>query len=96
LNSPGAGLSGRPEHTEKGDDLGAAGGGKRTGMKLTESLPRGPARRFPAGTSAIRTVNTSRGSANQRDQVEDYALRKGMSVAEVERWLAPNLGYDAD
>lgn len=32
----------------------------------------------------------------QRDQVEDYALRKGMSVAEVERWLAPNLGYDAD
>jgi 5-methyltetrahydrofolate--homocysteine methyltransferase len=32
----------------------------------------------------------------QRDQVEDYALRKGMSVEEVERWLAPNLGYDAD
>ena len=29
-----------------------------------------------------------------RDQVEDYAGRKGMSVAEVERWLAPNLGYD--
>ncbi|STV30421.1 B12-dependent methionine synthase [Klebsiella pneumoniae subsp. ozaenae] len=32
----------------------------------------------------------------QRDQVEDYALRKGMTPAEVERWLAPNLGYDAD
>ena len=30
-----------------------------------------------------------------RDQVEDYAQRKGMSVAEAERWLAPNLGYDA-
>ena len=29
-----------------------------------------------------------------RDQVEDYAARKGMSVAEVERWLAPNLGYE--
>ena len=28
--------------------------------------------------------------------LEDYALRKGMNVAEVERWLAPNLGYDAD
>ena len=27
----------------------------------------------------------------QRDQIEDYALRKGMSVSEVERWLAPNL-----
>ena len=29
-----------------------------------------------------------------RDQLEDYARRKGMSVAEVERWLAPNLAYD--
>ena len=29
-----------------------------------------------------------------RDQVEDYARRKGMPVAEVERWLSPNLGYD--
>jgi 5-methyltetrahydrofolate--homocysteine methyltransferase len=29
-----------------------------------------------------------------RDQVEDYAKRKGVSIAEVERWLAPNLGYD--
>jgi 5-methyltetrahydrofolate--homocysteine methyltransferase len=30
-----------------------------------------------------------------RDQVEDYAKRKNMAVAEAERWLAPNLGYDA-
>jgi hypothetical protein len=30
-----------------------------------------------------------------REQVEDYSRRKGMSIAEVERWLAPNLGYDA-
>ena len=29
-----------------------------------------------------------------RDQVEDYARRKGMTVAEIERWLAPNLGYE--
>jgi 5-methyltetrahydrofolate--homocysteine methyltransferase len=28
-----------------------------------------------------------------RDQVEDYAKRKGLSVEEAERWLAPNLGY---
>ena len=28
-----------------------------------------------------------------RDQVEDYAARKGMAVTEVERWLSPNLGY---
>jgi 5-methyltetrahydrofolate--homocysteine methyltransferase len=31
-----------------------------------------------------------------RDQVADYARRKGMTVAEVERWLAPNLGYEND
>jgi 5-methyltetrahydrofolate--homocysteine methyltransferase len=29
-----------------------------------------------------------------RDQVEDYAARKGMSIAEIERWLQPNLGYE--
>ena len=29
-----------------------------------------------------------------RDQVEDYARRKGMPLAEVERWLSPNLGYE--
>ena len=29
-----------------------------------------------------------------RDQVESFAERKGMSIAEAERWLAPNLGYD--
>jgi 5-methyltetrahydrofolate--homocysteine methyltransferase len=30
-----------------------------------------------------------------RDQVEDYARRKGMTVPEAERWLAPNLAYDS-
>lgn len=30
----------------------------------------------------------------QRDQVADYAARKGMTLAEAERWLAPNLGYE--
>ena len=29
-----------------------------------------------------------------RDQIEDYAKRKKMTVAEVEKWLAPNLGYE--
>jgi 5-methyltetrahydrofolate--homocysteine methyltransferase len=29
-----------------------------------------------------------------RDQVEDYARRKGMTLADAERWLAPNLGYE--
>lgn len=32
----------------------------------------------------------------ERDQVEDYARRKGMSVEEVERWMAPSLAYDPE
>ena len=39
-----------------------------------------------AGVAAASKLN--------RDQVEDYALRKGMEVATLERWLAPNLGYE--
>ena len=31
-----------------------------------------------------------------RDQVEDYAARRGLPVAEIERWLRPNLGYDPE
>jgi 5-methyltetrahydrofolate--homocysteine methyltransferase len=31
-----------------------------------------------------------------RDQVEDYARRKGMPLKEVERWLGPNLAYEAE
>ncbi len=31
-----------------------------------------------------------------RDQVEDYAARKGIEVAEAERWLRPNLAYDPE
>jgi 5-methyltetrahydrofolate--homocysteine methyltransferase len=31
-----------------------------------------------------------------RDQVEDYAARKGWTVAETERWLSPNLGYEPE
>ncbi|MEO8586376.1 MAG: vitamin B12 dependent-methionine synthase activation domain-containing protein, partial [Acidobacteriota bacterium] len=31
-----------------------------------------------------------------RDQVADYASRKGLSLSEVERWLAPNLGYEPE
>lgn len=31
-----------------------------------------------------------------RDQIEDYAVRRGMSVEQVERWLRPNLAYDPE
>ena len=40
-------------------------------------------------------VHLARGHVG-RDQLEDYASRKGLSIAEAERWLAPNLGYDPE
>ena len=37
---------------------------------------------------------TGRVDRIDRDQASDYAARKGMTLAEIERWLSPNLGYD--
>lgn len=62
-------------------------------MELTESLAMSPA----ASVSGIYLAHPESRYFNigriGRDQVEEYAERKGMSVAEVERWLRPNLGY---
>ena len=50
--------------------------------------------RLAASTSPIPQARYFAVDRITRDQVEDYARRKGMSVAEIERWLAPNLGYE--
>jgi 5-methyltetrahydrofolate--homocysteine methyltransferase len=90
---PAYGYPACPDHTEKGKlfDLLQA---PQVGITLTESFAMSP----PASVSGIylghpqsRYFNLGRIG---RDQVEDYARRKGMTVAEIERWLAPNLGYD--
>jgi len=39
-------------------------------------------------------TDTAKGGRIERDQVEDYARRKGMDLGTVEKWLAPNLGYE--
>ncbi|MFN9911330.1 MAG: vitamin B12 dependent-methionine synthase activation domain-containing protein, partial [Pirellulaceae bacterium] len=66
----------------------------KIGVKLTESCAMWPA----ASVSGFYFAHPeSRYFAVDRiseDQVQDYARRKGMSVREVERWLAPNLGYE--
>ena len=88
---PAYGYPACPDHTEKGKlfDLLQA---PQVGITLTESFAMSP----PASVSGIylghpqsRYFNLGRIG---RDQVEDYARRKGMTVAEVERWLSPNLG----
>jgi 5-methyltetrahydrofolate--homocysteine methyltransferase len=90
---PAFGYPACPDHTEKRklfDLLGA----EAVGLTLTESFAMLPA----ASVSGIYLAHPqsryfSVGRLG-RDQVEDYAARKGMPIAEVERWLAPNLGYE--
>ena len=90
---PAPGYPAQPDHTEKGTlfDLLEP---ERVGLKLTESYAMWPG-------AAVCGLYFSHPQAAyfgvgkiERDQVEDYAQRKGWSVAEAERWLAPILNYD--
>jgi 5-methyltetrahydrofolate--homocysteine methyltransferase len=91
---PAFGYPACPDHSEKGR-LFALLDAPAIGMALTESYAMSPA----ASVSGLYFANAhakyfSVGRVG-RDQVASYAARKGMAVADVERWLAPNLGYDA-
>ncbi len=91
---PAPGYPAQPDHTEKETLFKLLEVEKRTGVKLTESFAMTPA----ASVSGLYIGHPKAhyfGVAKvERDQVEDYARRKGMSVAEVERWLAPILNYE--
>ncbi len=91
---PAPGYPAQPDHTEKATLFRLLDVEKRTGVKLTESFAMTPA----ASVSGLYIGHPQAhyfGVAKvERDQVEDYARRKGMSVAEVERWLAPILNYE--
>ena len=89
---PAFGYPACPDHSEKGA-LFELLGAQEIGLGLTESYAMTP----PAAVSGIflghpqaRYFAVGRIG---RDQVDDYARRKGWPVAEAERWLAPNLGY---
>ncbi len=90
---PAPGYPACPEHTEKGGIWELLNAERRTGIKLTEHYAMWPAAAvsgfyFSHPQSRYFAV----GKIN-RDQVADYARRKGMDVPTAERWLAPNLGY---
>ena len=91
---PAPGYPACPDHTEKRSLFALLDAEGRAGMTLTESCAMLPA----ASVSGLYFAHPeSRYFAVDRitrEQVESYARRKGMPVAEVERWLAPNLGYD--
>jgi 5-methyltetrahydrofolate--homocysteine methyltransferase len=63
-------------------------------MDLTESFAMTPAASVSGLYFAHPEAHYFAVDRITREQVEDYAARKGMTLAEVERWLAPNLGYD--
>jgi 5-methyltetrahydrofolate--homocysteine methyltransferase len=90
---PAFGYPACPEHTEKGklfDLLGA----RAAGLELTDHFAMTPA----ASVSGIYLAHPQARYFNLgrigRDQVEDYARRKAMTVPEVERWLGPSLAYE--
>ena len=93
---PAPGYPACPEHTEKAAIWSLLAVEEQTGMKLTESFAMWPGASVSGWYFSHPDSRYFAVAQIQRDQVEDYAARKGMSVTEVERWLAPNLGYDAD
>lgn len=91
---PAPGYPACPDHTEKQILFKLLDAEAKTGVKLTESCAMWPA----ASVSGFYFAHPeSRYFAVDRltqDQVIDYARRKGASVREIERWLAPNIGYE--
>jgi 5-methyltetrahydrofolate--homocysteine methyltransferase len=90
---PAPGYPSCPDHTEKGPlfELLKA---ERIGMRLTESYAMYPAAAVSGFYFSHPESQYFAVGKVGRDQIEDYARRKGMPVAEAERWLAPNLAYE--
>jgi 5-methyltetrahydrofolate--homocysteine methyltransferase len=90
---PAPGYPAQPDHTEKATLFDLLGAERKTGVRLTESFAMTPASSV-SGLYFAHPESLYFGVGKvERDQVEDYARRKGMTVAEVERWLAPVLNY---
>ena len=90
---PAPGYQAQPDHTEKPLLFKLLNSERRVGIKLTESFAMSPASSVSGMYYAHPESRYFAVGKIDRDQVADYAERKKMSVAEVERWLAPILGY---
>jgi 5-methyltetrahydrofolate--homocysteine methyltransferase len=91
---PAPGYPAQPDHTEKPPIFDLLKGQEATGITLTESFAMYPAASVCGLYFAHAEAQYFAVNSIGRDQVESYAARKGMTVAEVERWLGPILGYD--
>ncbi len=91
---PAPGYPAQPDHTEKDTLFDLLGAHKSIGVELTESKAMWPGSSV-SGFYIGHPESYYFGVAKvERDQVEDYAMRKGMDIEEMERWLAPVLNYD--
>ncbi|MGJ7252166.1 methionine synthase [Morganella morganii] len=93
---PAPGYPACPEHTEKSKIWELLDVESHTGMRLTESYAMWPGASVSGWYFSHPQSRYFAVAQIQRDQIEDYAARKGMPVKELERWLAPNLGYDPE
>ncbi len=93
---PAPGYPAQPDHTEKGLLWDLLGVEEATGIRLTESYAMWPAASVSGLYFAHSEARYFAVDLITRDQVESYATRKGMTRAEVERWLAPNLAYEIE
>lgn len=90
---PAPGYPAQPDHTEKATLFSLLEAPKRIGVTLTESFAMWPGSSVSGLYLAHPEAHYFGVAKVERDQVEDYARRKGMSVTEVERWLAPVMNY---
>ncbi len=90
---PAPGYPAQPDHTEKATLFRLLDAERAIGVRLTESFAMWPASSVSGLYIAHPDAHYFGVAKVERDQVEDYAARKGMAVEEVERWLAPVLNY---
>jgi len=93
---PAFGYPACPDHTLKQTLFELLDAGNQTGISLTESFAMYPTASVSGLYFAHPEARYFSVDRMTRDQVDDYARRKGQSIQEVERWLAPNLGYDPE
>ena len=91
---PAPGYPAQPDHTEKRTIFDLLEARDRTGIDLTESMAMTP----PSSVSGLYFAHPQAEYFGvgkiDRDQVHDYARRKGWTINEAERWLGPILNYD--
>jgi 5-methyltetrahydrofolate--homocysteine methyltransferase len=91
---PAPGYPACPDHTEKPILFKLLDASAATGITLTESCAMHPASSVSGWYFNHPESKYFGVTRIGRDQIEDYAARKGFSVAETERWLGPYLDYD--